>query len=120
MSYWYVATPFTQYPHGHEAAYVLACQETARFAAARISVMSPIIQGWGLYKFGGLPAVDAEMWRRINRPLMEVAKGCLVVMADGWDISEGVAEEIAYFRSVNKQVRYSAVGAVPTGLGEGK
>ena len=116
MTYWYVATPFTKYPHGHEAAYKLACVETARFAAAKIPVMSPIIQGWGLYKFGGLPAVDAEMWRRINRPLMEVAKGCLVVMADGWDVSEGVAEEIDWFRSVGKQVRYSAVGAVPTGL----
>ena len=81
MTYWYVATPFTKYPHGHEAAYRLACVETARLLRAGIPCLSPIAHGFGLHAHGGLPVVDAVLWHRVNLPLMMGAAGCIVIMA---------------------------------------
>ena len=116
MTYWYIATPFTKYPHGHEAAYRLACVETARLLRAGIPCLSPIAHGFGLHAHGGLPVVDAVLWHRVNLPLMMGAAGCIVIMAEGWAESSGVAEEINWFRRFERQVRYIAVGATPSGL----
>ena len=113
MSYWYIATPFTKYPHGHEAAYLKACEETTRLALLGIPVLSPIVHGWGMAKYGNAPMVDATFWAQVNLPLMEAARGCIVVQMEGWTQSDGVRDEIDYFYAAKREVVFCRVGAVP-------
>lgn len=109
-SYYYVATPFARYPAGHRAAYAMACRVTADLARAGIPVLSPIAHGQGLAEHGGIGPTDHDVWMTINAPLMRMARGMIVVMADGWKESRGVTEEIAVFQAASKP------GDVPASL----
>lgn len=116
MSYWYLATPYTKYPAGTEAAFVLACEQTALLILAGVPVFSPIAHTHPVAVHGKLPLDHSFDWLAVDRPMMEAAKGCVVLRAEGWQDSIGVLHEIRFFRSQGKPVYYMDPGAVPVAL----
>lgn len=120
MTYWFVSTPFRLFPLGHAAAYRLACEETARLLKAGIGAFSPIAHGQGLSDFGGIDPIDNDIWMTINSPMMDAACGIIVVEAESWSISQGMAAEIDYFESHGKPVIAMTPGIIPAALSAGK
>jgi hypothetical protein len=48
-----------------------------------------------------------EFWSRINKKLISVCDGIIIAkVIDGWDKSIGVADEIKYAQSLDKEVYY--------------
>lgn len=114
MSYWYIATPYAKYVHGLDAAHRLACFITGELARSGFPVFSPIAHGQGLADFGGIAPTDHDVWMTINGPLMAAAHGLVVVTAESWGESRGIAAEIEAFERARKPIIYGAPTPIAT------
>jgi hypothetical protein len=112
QGYWYVATPYTSYPYGQHEAYKAANEAAARLFTERgMPVFSPIGHSHSLCavygtKNGIEDHLDAELWQRFDKPMLDAAYGLAVVMMPGWRSSKGIAHEIAEAIKQDKPIRY--------------
>lgn len=106
FTYWYVATPYTKFPAGLEAAHVLACRVTADLMKHGFPAYSPIAHTHPIAEHGDMDKVDHELWVRADKPLVDAASGIIVIQADTWDQSRGIAHEIEEFTAAGKPVVY--------------
>lgn len=107
-TYFYLATPYTQWPYGPEDAARMAAYEAANLMAKGLVVFSPIAHSHAVIQF--LPKglqFDHDFWMHNDGPLMQGAGGLIVVRAEGWEDSKGIAEEIKRFKDWEKPVFYS-------------
>lgn len=104
--FWYMATPYSKWPAGIDAAFEMACREAARLLKAGITVYSPIAHTHPIAKLGGIDPLSHEIWLAADRPLMDAARGLIVVRAHGWEDSYGIGEEIKVFRAAGKPILY--------------
>ena len=104
MSYIYVATPYSKYPHGTEEAYRMACRVTALLLKAGLPVFSPIAHSHGIAQIGGIDPVDHDFWVDADKAMLETAGALLVVQAEGWEQSRGMAHEIDVFTKAGKPI----------------
>ena len=101
MSVWYLATPYTNYPDGHEAAAELAAQAAADCFVAGVSVFSPIAHTHAIEQFAKL-GPNHEPWIELNSWAMWAAVGLIVVTAPGWRESRGIKHEMEFFLELKK------------------
>lgn len=106
MSFLYLATPYSKWKGGIDSAYQLACRETARLLKAGIHVYSPIAHTHGVAIHGGIDPLSHAIWLAADRPMMEAAAGLIVLRAEGWEDSYGIAEEVKVFRAAGKPILY--------------
>lgn len=106
MSFWYLATPYSKYPGGIDEAWKMACRVTAELIRARIKVYSPIAHTHPVAIYGELDPLDHNIWLPADQPMMDAAKGLLIYRAPSWEISKGIAAEIAEFTRAGKPVKY--------------
>lgn len=118
MNLWYMASPYSRYPHGLEAAYILACEEHARLIRAGVPTFCPISHTHGAAMYGRISPTDHETWMAADRPFMRVCTGLIVLEAEGWRLSRGMAEEIDTFHRAGKPVVRMTPGIVPAELFE--
>jgi hypothetical protein len=102
----YLATPYTKYPDGTEAAFKLACQVAAKLVDAGFSIYCPIAHTHPIAQYTKADPLDSTFWIKADRPLMTAAKELWVVKMQGWQESSGIAAEINYFTEMNKRVLY--------------
>jgi len=100
----YLATPYTLYPKGIEAAYRLACENAAILVRGGVAVFSPIAHTHGVAVHGGIDPKDHQFWLAADAPLMRVCDALIVLKGEGWHESKGVMREIGTFRRMGKQV----------------
>lgn len=93
----YIASPYSRFADGQEAAFVAAAKITGSLIARGLDVFSPIVHGHPLALYGGVPQFDAALWERVNRPYLEWCDELYVATMPGWQESAGVAHEIKYF-----------------------
>ena len=108
----YVASPYTHYPYGHEAAAQDAGRVTAALMRMGICAYSPIVHSHAVAHVGGLNKVDGAFWQRMDAPMVDAAEACIVVKMPGWDTSKGVTHEIAEFTAAGKPIVYLDDGEV--------
>lgn len=111
-AFWYLATPYTNYPGGEEAASDLACREAGRLLDHGVSVFCPIAHFHAIRRIIG-PRPHAY-WLAADRPFMEAAIGLIVLRADGWRDSVGMRHEIDFFRECGKPIADMYVGGEPS------
>jgi hypothetical protein len=116
MSFLYVATPYTHYPHGHAAAYRLACVETARLLRHGIPALSPIAHGHGVAEHGNLDPADHGLWMAIDEAYMQAASGLVYLLAKGHEESRGMQAERLHFLERGLTIHYMVPGMVPPDL----
>lgn len=114
--YWYLATPYSKYPLGIEAAFRIACVQTGLLMRAGVPVFSPIAHTHPISVHASMDPLDHGVWMPVDFPMMHAARGAVVCMMDGWDTSYGVGVEIKTFRDAGKQVVYMTPGEVPAEL----
>lgn len=106
MSYWYVASPYTNYPGGVDEAFKLICRATAKLIEAGVPVFSPIAHSHPIAEHGALDGKDPDLWHRVDKPMVDSAIGIIVVMLPGWAESRGVQAELREFRKAGKPVMF--------------
>jgi hypothetical protein len=84
MGYLYLATPYSEFPGGIEAAYELAYREQARLISAGISVFCPIYHTPGAAIHGDIDPLDHGVWLPGDQPFMDGADVVIMLTAESW------------------------------------
>ena len=128
MTYWYLGSPYSKYPGEFgadpalqaaakfDAAHKAVCREAALLIKAGILIYSPIAHCHPIAIIGDIDPSDSKMWIKQQRPMMNVARGLIVLMLNGWMVSEGLMSEIAIFLAAGKPLIYMRPGLVPSEL----
>lgn len=103
-SYWYLATPYSHYRRGIDAAFTEACRIAGKFVIAGIPAFSPIAHSHSVARASDIDPLDHTLWLDADEPMMAAAHGLIVVCMDGWDDSMGIAIEINAFREMEKPI----------------
>lgn len=109
----YLASPYSKYVDGLEAAFIEAAKAAASLIREGYRVYSPICHSHPLAVYGGLDALDHAMWLDQDEPLMDAAAGIIALTLEGWQDSVGVAYEINRFVSMKKPIVLMVPGEVP-------
>ncbi len=104
--FWYLATPYSKYDKGIEAAFEEAAKATASLIKCGVRVYCPIAHTHPIAVYGKLDPLDHTIWLPADMPLMEAAVGLIVVKMEGWNNSKGIKEEIKKFREDSKPILY--------------
>jgi hypothetical protein len=103
--YWYLATPYSKYPGGIEAAYREACKAAAWLIRNGVKVFCPIAHSHPIAIEGGIDPMDHTIWLPADEPLMDGATGLVVCMMESWEVSYGVRQEMFAFQRAEKPIR---------------
>lgn len=102
----YLATPYTKYEGGIEAAFEAAAAITARLVKASLSVYSPIAHTHPVAMHGGIDPLDHSIWLDFDLRMMRAADVLIVAQMQGWRESFGVSQEIKFFQNAGKPILY--------------
>lgn len=102
--FWYLASPYSKYSMGTEAAFRHVCKLVGKLLSAGIHCYSPIAHTHPVAKYGGLDPLDHEIYLPMDREIFKHAHGILVAQMPGWDESYGISVEIAEFQAAEKPV----------------
>lgn len=102
----YLATPYTHYKLGLEAAAYDAAEIAAKLMKRGLFIFAPIPHSHAIAKVGRLDKTDADFWEWADRPFVERSDALIVAMMEGWEDSRGVQHEVASFLIANKPVIY--------------
>lgn len=116
MSFWYLASPYSKYPHGTAAAYIEACRNAGLLIRHKIPVFCPIAHTHPVAEFSGLPLDDHRIWLPADQPFIDAAHGIIVLKMESWATSYGVSYEIVEFRKAGKPIIFMEPGEVPEEL----
>lgn len=100
----YLATPYTKFPGGIEAAFAAACDLTARLTQTGIIVYSPIAHSHAVAKVGKLDPFDLSIWYPHNDQLMKRCDCLIVALLPSWETSVGIKYEIDFFEREAKPI----------------
>lgn len=114
--FYYLASPYSKYPGGLDEAYRVACRAAALLIKAGVPVFAPIAHSHGPAMLGGIDPLSHDIWLPADEPMMRAAKGLIVLKAESWQDSYGMAEEIRAFEEAGKPIVYMEPGVVPEGL----
>lgn len=106
MTLYYLATVYTKYPRGIEAAFEDAARLAGRLLRTGIVVYSPIAHTHPIAMLSGIDPLDHSIWLDFDARMMRAADACLVALMTGWRDSYGVNHEIEFFRAAEKPVLY--------------
>lgn len=116
MSFWYLATPYSKYPHGLDAAFRIAVQARGLLLKAGIPCFSPIIHSHPVAMECGIDPHDHKIWLPAESPILACASGLIMLRTESWEISYGMNAERIVFESSGRPVVYMDPGVVPMGL----
>ena len=116
QTYYYLATPYSKYPDGLEAAFNLAIDARALLIKAGIPVFSPIIHSHPVTIRCHMDPHDHALWLPAEAPIMGAASGLILLRAVSWEISYGMRHEREHFESVGKPIVWMDPGVVPEEL----
>ncbi len=104
MSLAYLATPYTNYVEGRDAAFVAACKIAASLIEKDVGVYSPIAHGHPIAVHGRLDPLNHAMWIAFDELMMERCDTLIVAFLPGWQVSKGIAHEIEFFQKAGKKI----------------
>lgn len=104
MGFWYLATPYRNYPLGLGSAFLAACRQSGTLLKAGIAVYSPIVHMHQIADVLALDKVDNDFWYGVNLPMMDAARGMIFCRLPSWERSQGMKDEQAYFERAGKPV----------------
>jgi hypothetical protein len=102
--FWYLASPYSAYPGGTEAAVDDVAYIAARLLALGVPFYCPVAETHTIAATGIIDHLGHEEWMAHDIPILAAARGVLVAGMDGWEYSRGVTEEIEIAREAGKPV----------------
>jgi hypothetical protein len=104
--FWYLATPYSKFPFGLEAAFHAASLAAAQCLKASLPIYCPIAHTHPIAIYGGIEPKDHDIWLPADRPFMDAALGLIVCMMPSWEESYGISVEIKTFEEAQKPIFY--------------
>lgn len=104
--YTYLATPYSKYPDGIEAAFEEACRVTAYLIRNGVRVFCPIAHTHPVAMHGKIDPLSHDIWIPADAPLMDGATSLVVCMMESWRESYGIGVEIESFKAAGKPIFY--------------
>jgi hypothetical protein len=102
----YLATPYSKYPDGMEAAFIAASILAGRLLMHGVKVYSPIAHTHPIATYAEINPLDHKIWLPFDESMMEAADTLVVAEMRSWQNSFGIAHEIEYFTRADKPVVY--------------
>jgi nucleoside 2-deoxyribosyltransferase len=102
----YLATPYSKYAGGLDAAFRDAAKLAALLLRAGVKCYSPIAHTHPIAVHGKVDPLDHSIWLPFDEAMMRAADVLLVAEMDGWKESKGVLHEINFFATAGKPVFY--------------
>jgi hypothetical protein len=102
----YLATPYSKYPGGIEAAFKDASKLAGRLLRLGVKVYSPIAHTHPIAINGNLDPMDHSIWLPFDKSIMDKADAILVAKMPSWQDSKGIAHEIEVFGNAGKPIYY--------------
>lgn len=103
--YWYLATPYSKWPHGLDDAARVAEKLAARLLEERFPIFSPIAHSHSIAQHVvAAEKRDFDFWLGADKPLVDAAIGLLIADLTGWRESRGVVQEIKWGREQKKPI----------------
>jgi hypothetical protein len=103
--FYYLATPYSKFPGGKEAAFRLACRAAAQCYAEGILVFSPIAHCHPIAMVADL-GTDYRQWQAFAEAMLRASLGMIIVRMEGWDVSDGVEAETNWCVRNNKPISF--------------
>jgi hypothetical protein len=120
MSFFYLATPYTQYAGGIEEAFKAAAEQAALLVQAGVPVYSPIAHTHPIAIHGDMDPKNHDIWIPADQTFMQAARGLIVCELEGWQSSYGVNIEIDTFKDMGKPIIQMTPGTVPQSVMPGR
>jgi hypothetical protein len=114
--YFYLATPYSKYPDGLQAAFVEAAANAAVLIRRGLRVYSPIAHTHPIAAAGKIDPLDHKIWLPADAPFMAHAHGLIICKMDGWATSFGIRQEIDEFEVADKPIFMMEPGIFPAAL----
>lgn len=102
----YLATPYSKYPQGIEAAFAEACRICGDLLRRGLIVYSPIAHTHPIAIHANIDPYDHAVWLPFDHVRMAKSDAMLIAKMDSWDISTGIQHEIQYFADNRKPIFY--------------
>lgn len=109
----YLASPYSRYPHGLEAAFNVALDASALLIRHGVPVFSPIAHTHPIAIRSGIDPHDHKIWLPAERPIMDCASGLIMLRAESWEISYGMNVEREAFAVAGKPIVWMDPGVLP-------
>lgn len=102
----YLATVYTSYPDGIEAAHIAACTIAARLIEQKINIYSPIAHTHPIAIHGDLDPLDHGYWMDFDAAIIRKSDALLIAQMREWERSKGIALEVTAFLEQGKPIFY--------------
>jgi len=102
----YLATPYTNYVYGLDAAFEEASKAAALLVRHQVPVFCPITHTYPISAHGGLDPRDHAIWMPADAPFMELAGGICIFQMLGWNNSKGILLELEAFAAAGKPIAF--------------
>lgn len=99
---YYLATPYTNYPLGREAAFCEAARIAGTLLERGHAVFCPIAHSHPMALYAGIDETDHAVWLPANEPFVLRCDILLIAKMRGWEESRGIAHERARFGAMGK------------------
>ena len=100
----YLASVYTLYADGLDAAFEAAARIGARLLRSGIFVYSPIVHLHSMARFGRLDPLDLTLFYPHNTVMMARCDTLIVARMEGWTKSSGIAGEVEFFTKADKPI----------------
>ncbi len=111
--FWYMASPYTKYPAGEDAAFQAAAEQSALLLSCGVYVMSAITHAHPIYRAKPELGGAWETWAEMDRRLIAASCGMIVCTLESWEESKGIAAEIEFAQSIGRRIVYMVPGEFP-------
>lgn len=112
-TFWYLATPYSKFPFGPDAAHKVACVAAGLLIQAGVPAYSPIAYTHPVAKACDIDPMDLELWLKVDAPMIAAAHGIIVLAAPTWEVSSGIRHEREAFKKAGKPEIFMTPGVVP-------
>jgi hypothetical protein len=102
----YLASPYSKFPGGRRAAYVLACNKAAELMLKGENIFCPIAHSHAVEVIGMDTVQNGDWWLKQDFAILERCDKLIVYKMEGWEQSHGVAEEIKFAQGLEIPVEY--------------
>lgn len=100
----YVASPYSKYPEGIEAAFREVSRVTGKLLQAGVKGYSPIAHTHPIALYAEIDPYDYDVWLPFDGAMMAASAAMVVVKMTGWDNSFGINHERDVFNAANKPI----------------
>ena len=101
---YYLATPYSKYPDGTQAAFYDASILAGRLMRQGIFVYSPIVHTHPIALHGCMDLKDLSIWLPFDELIVAKLDAMLVAHMPSWEDSRGIAHEIEFFKKAAKPI----------------